>query len=92
VTIAQRVQGTRAFLAVTALAGAALTYFALANLHPVYGIPAAAIAALAVLWTTRRVFSRRRVVLWLEERLPELQYALVALEHEPHTLFRAALV
>ena len=90
-TIAQRVQATRAYLAAAALAGAALIFFAFANLHPVYGVALASIAAIAALWWWRGVFSRRRVLLWLEERLPELRYSLVALSYEPETRFRGAL-
>src|SRR6185436_9808391 len=43
------------------------------------------------LWWWRGVFSRRRVALWLEERRPELRYALIALEDEPSTRFRDRL-
>ena len=37
----------------------------------------AALAACYVLWRARFVLSRRRVALWIEERAPSLQYALV---------------
>ena len=56
-----------------------------------YGVALASIAAIAALWWWRGVFSRRRVLLWLEERLPELRYSLVALSYEPETRFRGAL-
>lgn len=36
-----------------------------------------AAAALVLLWRARHVRSARRVALWIEERLPQLQYALV---------------
>ena len=37
----------------------------------------AVIAALIVLWRARFVLSARRVALWMEERAPSLQYALI---------------
>ena len=90
-TIAQRVAATRAYLAVAAIVGAATLYFALRNLHPVYGVSLASAAAIAALWRWRGVFSQQRVALWLEERLPEMRYALVALAEDPDSRFRPAL-
>src|SRR6266516_8072871 len=50
-----------------------------------YVIVAAAIGvvvAVTLLWRSRRFVSTSRVALWIEERIPELQYSLVtALEH-----------
>jgi hypothetical protein len=90
-TVAQRVEATRIYLAAAALAGATLVFLAFANLHPMYGVPTATVAAVTLLWWWRGVFSRRRVLLWMEERLPELRYALVALAYEPHTPFKSVL-
>lgn len=86
-TVAQRVGATRAYLAAAALIGAAIVWFALARVNPV--LAGAVTIALLVRWRT--VFSTRRVVLWLEERLPELRYSLAALVDEPETRFRPVL-
>lgn len=42
-------------------------------------LAAGGIAAAVTLWRARRVWEEDRVALWLEERLPELRYALVTL-------------
>ncbi len=56
-------------LAIAAVAGGGITRFA---------VLAAALATLTVLlWRERFVWSVGRVALWLEERIPELRYALV---------------
>jgi hypothetical protein len=86
-TVAQRVGATRAYLAAAALIGTTIVWFALATLHPAL----AAIVTVAMLVRWRSVFSTRRVVLWLEERLPELRYSLAALVEEPETRFRPVL-
>jgi hypothetical protein len=90
-TVAQRVSAIRLALSGAALVGAAAVFFALATLHPRYGVIAGAVAALALLWHWRGVFSRRRVILWMEERLPDMRYALVALSEQPETRFRNVL-
>ena len=89
--IARRVQATRMYLASAALLGAAFVFLALFDLHPVYGVGLASAATAIVLWWWRGVFSRHRVALWLEERRPELRYALIALEDDPSTRFRERL-
>ncbi|MEX2179607.1 MAG: hypothetical protein WD801_12905 [Gemmatimonadaceae bacterium] len=90
-TAAARVQATRAYLTASALLGAALLWIAFARVHPVYGSVLASMVTLAALWWWRGVFSRRRVVLWLEERLPGLRYSLAALIDAPDTRFRRTL-
>jgi hypothetical protein len=89
-TATQRIQAARAYLALAAVAGAGLVFVALRNLHPVYGVIVAWAGTLAALWHWRGVFSRRRVVLWLEERLPELRFSLVALAEDPGSRFGPA--
>ena len=86
-TGARRVGATRAYLAAAALLGAAIVWLALAGVHPLL----ATVAAVALLVWWRSVFSRRRVVLWLEERLPELRYSLAALVEAPTTRFQPIL-
>jgi hypothetical protein len=90
-TVTRRVAAIRAVLSVAAVVGATAVFLALANLHPTYGVVAGTATALALLWHWRGVFSRRRVILWMEERLPELRYALVALDEQPETRFRDIL-
>ena len=90
-TAARRLQVTRALLTGAALVGAALVFVAARTLHPVYGLVLAPIAAIAVLWWWRGVFSARHVVLWLEERVPAMRYALAALIEAPDTRFRSVL-
>lgn len=90
-TVTQRVGAIRLALSGAALVGVAAVFFALATLHPRYGVMAGAVAALALLWRWRGVFSRRRVILWMEERLPDLRYALVALSEQPQTRFHDIL-
>ena len=88
---AARVQLSRAVLAGSALAGSAITWLAVARVHPSYGIIIATVVTAVLLWLVRAVFSRRRVVLWIEERVPALQFALASLEDAPNTPFRAHL-
>jgi len=90
-SVAQRVQLSRAVLSVSALAGAVIAWVAFAQLHPVYGAIGATVIVAALLWRFRGVFSRRSVVLWLEERVPRLRFALASLEDAPNTPFRPAL-
>lgn len=90
-SIAQRIQLSRAVLSVSAMTGAAIAWLAIAQLHPVYGAIAATTVVAVLLWRFRGVFSRRSVVLWLEERVPRLRFALASLEDAPHTPFRPAL-
>jgi uncharacterized protein DUF4175 len=43
-----------------------------------------AVVAIALMWRSRRLVSVDRVALWIEERVPELHYALItALEQKP---------
>ncbi len=50
----------------------------------------ATVAPLAVLWRGRYARSHSRVALWLEERVPSLQYALItAVEPQPATIASA---
>jgi hypothetical protein len=90
-TAARRVAFTRAYLATASVAGAALVWFALAALGATIAAALATVAAAAVLWWWRGVFSRQRVVLWLEERVPALRYSLAALVDAPDTRFRPIL-
>ncbi len=89
-TVAQRIEATRGYLAVSALAGSVLVFFAILGLRPAMGLTLPSMGAAAALWVCRGVFSRTSVVLWLESRLPELRFALVALAENPHSRFRAA--
>ena len=86
-TVERRVASAQIVLAAAAIAGAALVWLALAA----YSRIVATVAAVALLWWWRRLFSARRVVLWIEERIPELRYALVALMEAPESRFRSAL-
>lgn len=86
-----RVIAARATLVAGALAGAALVWLALAAVHPVHGRWVASLTAAALLWWWRGVLSRRRVVLWLEERVPSLRYSLAALEDAPGSPYHLAL-
>lgn len=83
-----RVRMTLAVVAVVAAmsygAAAAAAVLAISNLGTlpaggarVAALLAAAVAVAATLWRWRWVRSRHRIALWLEERLPGLQYALV---------------
>lgn len=82
-TARQHVRGARRALIATIVAQAALwsaaTTVLLASLGaPIALVVVAAIAAAAVvLWRGAGAWSERRVALWLEERHPELRYALV---------------
>ena len=86
-TARRRVELTRLYLSIAALIGAALVWIAFGNLHPVLGPAVATIAALGVLWWWRHVFFTGRVVLWLEERAPELRYALASAVERPDSPF-----
>lgn len=90
-TAIQRLRGAHAILAGSALLGVATVALAVYRVAPRFGAPVALIAAAAVLWWWRGVFSRRRVVLWLEERVPSLRFALASLNDVPDTPLRAAL-
>lgn len=82
-TAAERVARARRILSAAAVAeaglwGAAAFVVVGALRAPVaVGLAAAVAVAAAVLWRGRAVWSFRRVALWLEERHPELRYALV---------------
>jgi hypothetical protein len=90
-TVTQRINTTRASLAAAALVGAALVFLAVLSLHPPLGVALPSLAFAGALWLCRGVFSRSSVVLWLETRMPELRYSLVALAEDPQSQFRAAL-
>src|SRR5205085_9679885 len=62
---------------------------AFGNLAPVIGPAAATIASVVVLWWWRHVFVTERVILWLEERAPELRYSLAAAIERPDSPFSA---
>ncbi|HEY8309678.1 MAG TPA: hypothetical protein VIG47_03945, partial [Gemmatimonadaceae bacterium] len=51
----------------------------------------AVIAALIVLWRARFVLSARRVALWMEERAPSLQYALITASDPQVTVDKSLL-
>ena len=86
-----RVVAAQVTLVSSLLAGVALLVVAMARVTPTYGLLVGLLAAAATLWWCRGVFSRRRVVLWLEERVPSLRYSLAALTDAPETPFRAHL-
>ena len=90
-SVTGRIQLTRTVLAASAIAGAAPVWFAIAGVHRGYGVALATVATAAVLWWWRGVFSRRRVVLWMEERAPALRFALASLEDAPATPYRSTL-
>ena len=86
-TARRRVALTRLYLSAGAVVGAVLVWAALGNLAPVVGPAAATLASLAVLWWWRHVFFTDRVVLWLEERAPELRYSLASAIERPDSPF-----
>jgi len=90
-TAMRRLHAAQATLIVSALAGSILLALAVAQASPWYGAALGALTAAAILWWWRGVFSRRRVVLWLEERVPALRFALAALVDAPDTPFRPQL-
>jgi hypothetical protein len=90
-TVRQRVIAIQLVLAATVVAGAIAVFFAAANLQRPYGVIVGIAAALALLFGFRAVFSRRRVILWMEERVPSLRYALVALSEHPDSRYRGIL-
>jgi hypothetical protein len=51
----------------------------------------AVIAALVVLWRARFILSARRVALWMEERAPSLQYALITASDPQVTVDKSLL-
>jgi hypothetical protein len=51
----------------------------------------AVIAALIVLWRARFILSARRVALWMEERAPSLQYALITASDPQVTVDKSLL-
>lgn len=83
----RRVALTRLYLSLSAVVGAAMVWAAFGNLHPVLGPAVATLASIAVLWWWRHVFVAERVVLWLEERAPELRFALAAAVERPDSRF-----
>jgi hypothetical protein len=83
----RRVALTRLYLSLAAVAGAALVWAAFGNLHPVLGPAVATIASLVLLWWWRHVFVAERVILWLEERAPELRMSLAAAIERPDSQF-----
>jgi hypothetical protein len=86
-TARRRVELTRLYLSLAAIFGAAMVWGAFGNLHPVLGPAVATIVSLAVLWWWRHVFFAERVILWLEERAPELRYALASAIERPDSPF-----
>lgn len=90
-TAERRARSAQLTLAAAAIAGAMLVWLALADVQATYGRVIATFWAVLLLWWSRRVFSLRRVVLWIEERIPELRYALVALLEAPESRFRPVL-
>jgi CRP-like cAMP-binding protein len=90
-TVERRVEATRVLLAASALVGAAIVALALMQLHRVYGAVLGFAVAGMLLWWWRGVFSRHRVVLWLEEKAPAMRYALVTVVDAPDNRFREVL-
>ena len=93
----RRLASARAILSASALTGVTLAALAITSIARGIGgerslaIALGALGAAGLLWWWRGVFSRRRVVLWLEERIPALRYALAALVDAPDTPVRPAL-
>ncbi len=81
------VWGAAAAMAALALAALADLWFGLPAGTRTAVLPAAMLAGLAadllMLWRARAVARRERVALWLEERVPELRYALVTAVESP---------
>ncbi len=96
-TTLARLRRARRALVAGSLAAAAL--WAVAVAAPValllgswpLAIAAATLAAAATLWRRRAVFDVDRVALWLEEQLPDLQYALVTALDPDATAVRSQL-
>lgn len=89
-TAARRVRAARRTLETVTVARAALWGAAVAvlldrglRLPALAWVPVALATSAALLWRGRAAFSARRVALWLEERHPELRYALVT-AIDPH--------
>jgi hypothetical protein len=55
--------------------------------HAVAAVLVGAASFVAVLWTERRLVSLNRVALWVEERVPDLHYALVTAIETPDSEF-----
>lgn len=87
----QRLRVVHVLLLTSVLVGATALAFAAYTMSPRYGVFVALSVAAAALWWCRGVFSRRRVVLWIEERVPSLRWALASLVDSPDTPFRATL-
>lgn len=90
-TALRRLDAARALLAVSAVLGAILVALAVSRIPLAYAALIGALAAVGVLWWWRGVFSRERVALWLEERVPTLRFSLAALVDAPQTPFRSQL-
>jgi hypothetical protein len=56
-----------------------------------FALGVAVIAALFVLWRARFILSARRVALWMEERAPSLQYALITASDPQVTVDKSLL-
>lgn len=87
----RRLAAAQSVLVACALAGAVLAGMAVARVIPGWGPFAGSTVAAAILWWCRGVFSRRRVALWLEERVPSLRFSLAALVDAPDTSLRPQL-
>src|SRR5688500_15593386 len=87
----QRLRLVHLLLVVSVLVGATALAFAAYAMPSRYGVWIAPAVGAAALWWCRGVFSRRRVVLWIEERVPSLRWALASLVDAPNTPFRATL-
>ena len=87
----QRLRAVHAILIACAIIGTAAIALAVYRLVPhVPALVALHVGAL-LLWHLRGVFSRQRVILWIEERVPSLRYSLASLVDAPDTPFRATL-
>ena len=87
----QRLRIIHLALVACAIVGAVAIALAVYVLAPRFGAVSAPFAGAAMLWWLRGVFSRERVILWIEERVPSLRYSLASLVDASDTPFRAAL-
>lgn len=87
----QRLRLVHLLLVVSTLVGAGVLALAAYAMSPNYGEFVALAVGAAALWWCRGVFLRRRVVLWIEERVPSLRWALASIVDAPDTPFRATL-
>lgn len=78
-------------IGVYALVRAGATLFLPSTAVATVPLVGGAIAAIVVLWRARRVWRRDAVALWLEERAPELRYALVTASESPSTAISTEL-